>query len=189
MWRCTGGRICERARRAPAFCAALLEVAIGGLDVCHDGARATTARRVRRAMLLPGGLRLFWRGMAKKKKSTQVLRLVSQAGTGFFYTLRKAVRPNAEKLQLMKHDPIVNQHVLFTEKKVRAQTRARERRAQTRGGSHAPGFARVTPRAVWRARSHSLSLLRRCHHQEEPASRHWCVYKWRRPPIAPFLRL
>ena len=34
--------------------------------------------------------------MAKKKGSV-VLRLVSQAGTGFFYTLRKAVRPNAEK--------------------------------------------------------------------------------------------
>ena len=32
-----------------------------------------------------------------KKRSTQVLRLVSQAGTGFFYTIRKAVRANAEK--------------------------------------------------------------------------------------------
>ena len=32
-----------------------------------------------------------------KKKATAVLRLVSQAGTGFFYTLRKNVRSNSEK--------------------------------------------------------------------------------------------
>ena len=32
-----------------------------------------------------------------KKKTTAVLRLVSQAGPGFFYTIRKAVRANAEK--------------------------------------------------------------------------------------------
>ena len=148
---------------------------------------------------VPGGARppaafgvvaaLGARGFAKKGKKRVKIRLVSEAGTGYFYTTTKNPTSSPQKLQLMKHDPIVNQHVLFTEKKVRAQTRARERRAQTRGGSHAPGFARFTPRAVWRARSHSLSLLRRCHHQEEPASRHWCVYKWRRPPIAPFLRL
>ena len=51
-----------------------------------------------------------------KKRSTVVIRLVSQAGTGFFYTLRKAVRANAEKLQLMKHDPRVNAHVLLRRK-------------------------------------------------------------------------
>ena len=54
-----------------------------------------------------------------KKRSTVVIRLVSQAGTGFFYTLRKAVRANAEKLQLMKHDPRVNAHVLFKEEKIK----------------------------------------------------------------------
>ena len=32
-----------------------------------------------------------------KKKATTVIRLVSQAGTGYFYTVRKAVRANAEK--------------------------------------------------------------------------------------------
>ena len=56
--------------------------------------------------------------MAKKKAAT-VVRLVSQAGTGFFYTIRKAVRANAEKLQLMKHDPRVNAHVLFKEERIK----------------------------------------------------------------------
>ena len=37
--------------------------------------------------------------MAKKKGSV-VLRLVSQAGTGFFYTIRKAIRPNTEPCAL-----------------------------------------------------------------------------------------
>lgn len=35
--------------------------------------------------------------MAKKKKATQVIRLVSQAGTGYFYTFRKAIKAQAEK--------------------------------------------------------------------------------------------
>lgn len=30
--------------------------------------------------------------MAKGKKTTQILRLVSMAGTGFFYTIRKSVK-------------------------------------------------------------------------------------------------
>lgn len=30
--------------------------------------------------------------MAKAKKATQVLRLVSQAGTGYFYTIRKSTK-------------------------------------------------------------------------------------------------
>ena len=44
--------------------------------------------RVRRARLRMAG---------KKKKASIVLRLVSQAGTGYFYTIRKAIRANAEK--------------------------------------------------------------------------------------------
>ncbi|KAI9096127.1 hypothetical protein DFS34DRAFT_581731, partial [Phlyctochytrium arcticum] len=44
---------------------------------------------------------------------TIVMKLVSTAGTGFFYvTTRRRALP---KLALMKHDPIVNKHVLFTE--------------------------------------------------------------------------
>ena len=40
---------------------------------------------------------------AKKKKASVVLRLVSQAGTGYFYTIRKAIRANAEKYAREKH--------------------------------------------------------------------------------------
>ena len=32
-----------------------------------------------------------------KKKSSVVIRLMSQAGTGYFYTLRRAIRANQEK--------------------------------------------------------------------------------------------
>jgi large subunit ribosomal protein L33 len=56
--------------------------------------------------------------MAKKKGSV-VMRLVSMAGTGFFYTIRKAVRANTEPLQLIKFDPRVNARVLFKEEKIK----------------------------------------------------------------------
>lgn len=46
------------------------------------------------------------------------MRLVSAAGTGYFYTMRRN-RTRAEKLILMKHDPVVNKHVLFVETKVK----------------------------------------------------------------------
>ena len=55
--------------------------------------------------------------MSKALKD-RVIRLVSQAGTGYFYTTRKNPVRTPEKLQLMKHDPIVNKHVLFIETKV-----------------------------------------------------------------------
>lgn len=109
--------------------------------------------------------------MAKSKKTTQVLRLMSQAGTGYFYTIRKSVKllekcvapphfyrcagqglgrgseggplslpHNAlqtrqyhspapfdackpcrlfNRLVLMKHDPVVNRHVLFKEERIK----------------------------------------------------------------------
>lgn len=58
-----------------------------------------------------------------------VYRLVSSAGTGYFYTgmnLRnkthigeKNIRNAARKLMLRKYDPIVNRYVLFTEQKLK----------------------------------------------------------------------
>ncbi|TPX38084.1 hypothetical protein SmJEL517_g00128 [Synchytrium microbalum] len=56
--------------------------------------------------------------MARGAKSRTVLvRLISTAGTGFAYTtVRRRALP---KLQLKKFDPIVNQHVLFTEGKLK----------------------------------------------------------------------
>ncbi|KAI8585662.1 hypothetical protein BDZ88DRAFT_432028 [Geranomyces variabilis] len=54
--------------------------------------------------------------MVKKAKArTIVMRLISSAGTGFFYTTTR--RRALPKLQLMKYDPLVNKHVLFVEGK------------------------------------------------------------------------
>ncbi|XP_066559334.1 large ribosomal subunit protein bL33m [Amia ocellicauda] len=53
--------------------------------------------------------------LAKAKSKTVLVQMLSAAGTGFsFNTKRNRLR---EKLVLRKHDPIVNKHVLFFEKK------------------------------------------------------------------------
>jgi len=44
-----------------------------------------------------------------------VTRLVSAAGTGFYYTVRK--QRLKERMILRKYDPVVRQHVLFIEQK------------------------------------------------------------------------
>ena len=44
-----------------------------------------------------------------------VVRLMSAAGTGYFYTVRKQ-RVKA-RMTLRKYDPVVRQHVLFVEQK------------------------------------------------------------------------
>ncbi|XP_004582752.1 large ribosomal subunit protein bL33m [Ochotona princeps] len=52
---------------------------------------------------------------AKSKSKTILVRMVSQAGTGFsFNTKRSRLR---EKLTLLHYDPIVNKKVLFMEQK------------------------------------------------------------------------
>ncbi|KAL2911504.1 39S ribosomal protein L33, mitochondrial [Polyrhizophydium stewartii] len=54
---------------------------------------------------------------AKAKARTIVVRLLSTAGTGFTYmTKRRRALP---KLQLRNFDPVVNQHVLFLETKLK----------------------------------------------------------------------
>jgi large subunit ribosomal protein L33 len=47
------------------------------------------------------------------KKTRDVAYLISTAGTGYFYTIAK--KRKAEKLELMKYDPIVRKHVMFKE--------------------------------------------------------------------------
>ncbi|XP_074920383.1 large ribosomal subunit protein bL33m isoform X1 [Chelonoidis abingdonii] len=44
-----------------------------------------------------------------------LVRMVSAAGTGYCYNIKRARLQ--EKLVLLKYDPIVNQRVLFTEKR------------------------------------------------------------------------
>ena len=56
--------------------------------------------------------------MAKVAK--EGIHLVSSAGTGFFYTIRRNKKRSkgTGKLSLRKYDPIAQQHVLFEEKKL-----------------------------------------------------------------------
>ena len=57
--------------------------------------------------------------MAKKKKAQMLFKLLSTAGTGFFYVGEKNNRHAARKLMLRKYDPIVNRYVLFAEQKLK----------------------------------------------------------------------
>jgi large subunit ribosomal protein L33 len=50
-----------------------------------------------------------------------LFKLLSTANTGYFYVSKKSVDLAGSKLQLMKFDPIVNQHVLFVETKIKAK--------------------------------------------------------------------
>ncbi len=47
-----------------------------------------------------------------------IIKLLSTANTGFFYTTSKNVVNTPHKIKLMKYDPIVRKHVLFTEAKM-----------------------------------------------------------------------
>lgn len=57
--------------------------------------------------------------MAKGKVKTLAIKLLSTAGTGFFYVTKKNPRNVAHKLSLMKYDPVVRQHVVFNESKLK----------------------------------------------------------------------
>jgi large subunit ribosomal protein L33 len=47
------------------------------------------------------------------------IKLVSSAGTGYFYTTDKNKRTSTEKLRMKKYDPKVRKHVEFVEEKLR----------------------------------------------------------------------
>jgi len=47
------------------------------------------------------------------------VRLVSEAGTGYFYTTTKNKRKTPDKLRFKKYDPVVRKHVWFKEKKMK----------------------------------------------------------------------
>jgi large subunit ribosomal protein L33 len=53
--------------------------------------------------------------MAKGK--SVLIRLLSNAGTGYYYVYRKNPKNAVAKLQLIKYDPIARKHVLFSESK------------------------------------------------------------------------
>ncbi len=53
------------------------------------------------------------------KPSTVLIKLLSSAGTGFFYTTKKNTRTTTEKLVWKKYDPKARKHVEFREAKIK----------------------------------------------------------------------
>jgi large subunit ribosomal protein L33 len=56
---------------------------------------------------------------AMAKPTTVMIKLVSSAGTGTFYTTRKNSRKTTEKMSLRKYDPKIRKHVEFKEAKIK----------------------------------------------------------------------
>lgn len=52
-----------------------------------------------------------------KKGAREIVRLVSSAGTGFFYTSQKNKKNTTSKLEIKKYDPKARKHVVFKEGK------------------------------------------------------------------------
>lgn len=53
------------------------------------------------------------------KKIREKIRLVSSAGTGHFYTTEKNKRNMPGKFEIKKFDPVIRQHVLYKEAKIK----------------------------------------------------------------------
>ena len=47
------------------------------------------------------------------------IKLVSTAGTGYFYTTTKNKRLHPEKMEVSKFDPVARKHVNFKESKIK----------------------------------------------------------------------
>ncbi|MFO1172589.1 MAG: 50S ribosomal protein L33 [Hyphomicrobiaceae bacterium] len=53
------------------------------------------------------------------KATTLKIKLLSTAGTGFFYVTKKNPRTKTEKLVMKKYDPVARKHVDFKEAKIK----------------------------------------------------------------------
>ena len=53
------------------------------------------------------------------KPTTQLIKLVSTADTGYFYVTKKNTRTQTEKLEMRKYDPVARKHVVFKESKMK----------------------------------------------------------------------
>ena len=58
--------------------------------------------------------------MAKKNKGVTLFKLVSTAGTGFFYVVKRNTKKFKTKLAFKKYDPKIMKHVLFKEEKLKS---------------------------------------------------------------------
>lgn len=53
------------------------------------------------------------------KSNRDKIKLVSSANTGHYYTTTKNKRTTPEKLEMKKYDPVVRQHVMYKEAKIK----------------------------------------------------------------------
>jgi large subunit ribosomal protein L33 len=72
-----------------------------------------------RASCAFGRYRHHERAAVMAKPITQKIKLLSTAGTGFFYVTKKNPRTATEKLSFKKYDPIARKHVAFKETKIK----------------------------------------------------------------------
>jgi len=61
----------------------------------------------------------YLKARAMAKPITQKIKLLSTAGTGFFYVTKKNPRTSTEKLVFKKYDPVARKHVEFKETKIK----------------------------------------------------------------------
>ena len=53
------------------------------------------------------------------KPATLKIKLLSTAGTGYFYVTKKNPRTKTEKIVMKKYDPVARKHVDFKETKIK----------------------------------------------------------------------
>ncbi len=53
------------------------------------------------------------------KSNRDLIKLNSTAGTGHYYTTSKNKRTMPEKLEMKKFDPVIRQHVMYKEGKIK----------------------------------------------------------------------
>ncbi|MBT8428618.1 MAG: 50S ribosomal protein L33 [Gammaproteobacteria bacterium] len=53
------------------------------------------------------------------KSAREKIRLNSSAGTGHFYTTTKNKKTMSGKMEIKKYDPVVRQHVMYKEGKIK----------------------------------------------------------------------
>lgn len=53
------------------------------------------------------------------RKNLLVVKLLSSAGTGFYYVTKKNPKKQTEKMSFRKYDPVVRKHVVFNEAKIK----------------------------------------------------------------------
>ncbi len=58
-------------------------------------------------------------GIIMAKSNITLIKLLSTAGTGFYYTKKKNPRTKPEKFRFWKYDPIAGEHVEFEEAKLK----------------------------------------------------------------------